>query len=92
MIESDVKRAVKKLLTEIGAYWFMPVPTGYGARTVDFLVCWRGAFYGIETKRPGVDQPTPEQALAMSKIVHAGGAACLENDPALPAVRRMFNL
>ena len=39
MLERHVKEALKKYLKEIGAYYFMPVQTGYGAATVDFLVC-----------------------------------------------------
>lgn len=49
--EGKVKKEIKTYLDSIGAYYFMPVPMGYGKRTVDFLVCWRGAFIAIEAKR-----------------------------------------
>jgi len=92
LIERDVKRPLKKLLDEIGAYQFWPVQTGYGAATIDVLFCWRGQFYGVETKRPGVDHATLRQKQVMAAIELAGGRCCLENDPALPAVRGMLEL
>lgn len=90
MIEAHVKAAVKAYLKEIGAYYFMPVQMGYGSTTLDFLVCHKGRFYGIETKRPGMNKVTPMQGCVMSDIAHAGGGVCLENDPALPKVRELI--
>lgn len=92
MIERDVKRPLRKLLEEIGAYQFWPVPTGFGARTIDVLFCWQGRFYGVETKRPGVEQATVAQNRVMSLIQSAGGRTCIENNPELPAVKRMLGL
>ena len=91
MIEKHVKDALRAYLKEIGAYYFMPVQTGYGATTLDFLICHRGVFYGVETKRPGIARPTPAQAVCMSQIVHAGGAVCLENSIGLETVRKMIH-
>lgn len=71
--EAKVKDDVKKYLTSIGAYFFMPVQTGYGQPTLDFLVCYRGLFYAIETKKPGVKDPSPRQRLIMRQINRAGG-------------------
>lgn len=51
--EGKIKAKVKAYLDSIGAYYFMPVQVGYGKRTLDFLVCWRGEFWAIETKAPG---------------------------------------
>jgi hypothetical protein len=49
--EADVKAEVKKILAKLGAWWFMPVQTGYGVKGVpDFVVCVDGRFVGIETK------------------------------------------
>lgn len=64
----------------------MPVQTGYGAATVDFLVCYRGRFYGIETKRPG-KYLTPRQFLIMQTIRDAGGDAWMENSTGLELTR-----
>jgi hypothetical protein len=53
----------------------MPVPIGFGAPTLDFLVLVNGHFLGIEAKAPGKN-PTPRQLLTMQAIVDAGGT-CL---------------
>lgn len=50
-LERVTKEDIKAYLTEIGAEYFMPVQTGYGARTVDILGCLRGHFFAIEVKR-----------------------------------------
>lgn len=86
--EGLIKRALKKYLTEIGAYYYMPVPVGYGAPTIDFLVCHKGKFYGIETKREGVGKPTPRQAHVLNEIVAHGGGAWVENSLGLEETRR----
>jgi hypothetical protein len=91
LIEADVKRAVKAYLKNLGAYQFWPVQTGYGSATIDCLVCYRGRFYGIETKRPGVKEPTPRQGCVMREITEAGGEVCLENSPGLEAVRKLLS-
>lgn len=72
MLEKTVKTAVKKRLTEIGAYQFWPVMMGMGTRTIDCLGCYKGQFYGIETKAPG-KEPTLAQTITMKKIHEAGG-------------------
>lgn len=90
MSEKLVKEAVKKYLREIGAYYFMPVQMGYGATTLDFLVCYQGMFFGIETKREGVNSATLQQACVMRDIARSGGGVVLENDPAIPKVREMI--
>lgn len=90
MAEKHVKEALKKYLKKIGAYYYMPVPMGYGASTVDFLVCHKGKFYGIETKREGVHSTTVRQACVLRQIAEAGGGVILENSTELENVRRAF--
>ena len=77
--EAKLKDDVRLYLTKIGAYWFMPVQTGYGQSTVDFLVCYKGRFYGIETKVRG-RAPTPRQLQKIREIVAAGGEAFVAYD------------
>lgn len=72
ILEKEVKDRVKRHLKKHGAYWFMPVQTGYGSTTLDFLVCHRGRFLAIETKRPG-KQMTARQRVVAEKIEEAGG-------------------
>jgi hypothetical protein len=70
--EATVKKVVRKILKEVGAYSFWPVQMGMGARTVDVLVCYRSKFFGFEIKAPG-EKPTALQSLCMRKIMEAGG-------------------
>lgn len=70
--EGKVKAKVKKILAQHDAYFFMPVQTGYGATTVDFLVCVYGFFLGIETKA-GKGKVTDRQEDVMQEIKNAGG-------------------
>lgn len=72
--EGKVKENIKKWLKAQGAYFFMPVQTGYGAATLDILVCYKGKFIGIEVKAPG-KKPTKRQELCMNEIRAAGGYA-----------------
>jgi hypothetical protein len=53
-------------------YTFWPVPSGFGASSIDCLVCFRGVFIGIETKAPG-KKPTPRQKLTIAEIEGSGG-------------------
>ena len=73
--EVKVKKKVKEALQEIGAYYAMPVGTGFGnAGVPDFLVCVRGMFIGIECKANG-NKPTALQLHHMMQIRKAGGLA-----------------
>lgn len=77
--EGEIKLKIKDVLDELGAYWFMPVPTGYGKRTLDFLCCHRGYFFAIEAKRPGKEE-TKFQAITAGEMRAAGGTVFLVND------------
>ena len=77
--EAVVKAQVKKLLTEHGAYYHMPVQNGMGAPSLDFICCHRGCYFGIETKA-GNKKPTPRQENTMNQIRLAGGLAFLVNE------------
>ena len=70
--EGKVKRKVKELLSAYGAYWFCPVQTGMGARTLDFLGAHSGRFFAIETKAPGKHMTEQQRAIA-DRIEKAGG-------------------
>lgn len=73
--EGKVKKQIREYLDEIGAYRFMPVQMGMGARTLDILCCVQGRFIGIEVKRPGITDPSPLQRITIKKIADAGGVA-----------------
>lgn len=70
--EAKVKAKVKELLKAYEAYWHCPVQNGMGSPALDFWVCHKGRFCGIETKAPG-KRPTPRQLLTIQTVQDAGG-------------------
>ncbi len=80
--EGNVKEKVKPLLTkyEPAIYYFMPRGTTYGTSGVpDFIGCFEGRFFGIETKA-GSNKPTAMQVHQMSLIEGAGGRSFVVNE------------
>ena len=85
--EGKVKVRVKKILTEAGAYYAMPVASGYGnAGTPDFLVCYRCQFLAIETKANG-GKPTALQEATMQRIRDAGGRVLVIDETNVETLR-----
>lgn len=72
--EGKVKKKISELLKKHGAYYEMPVPTGFGKSGLDYIGCHEGRFFSIEAKAPG-NRPTPRQELTIQTIRDAGGAA-----------------
>src|SRR6516164_5464332 len=70
--EFKVKAKLKEHLRKQGAYWFMPVQTGYGSTSLDFLACFVGEFVAYECKARG-GKLTPRQELVARQINAAGG-------------------
>lgn len=77
--EKYVKAQVKKLLVKHGAYYHMPVQSGFGAPSLDFVGCHKGRFFAVETKRPG-KKMTSRQELTTETMQEAGGAVFLVGD------------
>lgn len=78
--EAKVKKKVKEKLTDMGAYWAMPVTGGYGASGIpDFMICHKGFFIGIETKS-GKKKPTTLQQHNLDRLSTAGGLALIINE------------
>ncbi len=73
--EGKVKKAVREILdpyVEAGLmYYNMPVPTGYGEPMLDFVGCFMGDFFAIETKAPG-EKLTPRQEFTKERMEKAG--------------------
>ena len=89
--EGYVKNKVREYLRSLGdVYYVMPVQTGYGVATLDFLICRRGAFIGLETKA-GHGKMTPRQAQIARYIEAAGGRALLVNEDNLGALSRYID-
>ena len=80
--EAKFKGAVKKYLTSIGAYWYMPVSNGMGrVGCPDFLICYKGRFVACETKAPGRrGNTTPNQDREIERIQGAEGVALVVED------------
>lgn len=88
--EGAIKREINKLLDKYGCYRFMPVPTRFGKKTIDYLVCAGGYFLGIEAKAPG-GKPTPLQEITLEQIHQAGGMIIVVDGPvSLQALERML--
>ena len=86
--ESKVKARVKKILTELGAYYAMPVTGGFGNSGVpDFLICIKGKFYGIECKANG-GKPTALQLKHLDDIRKAGGVALVIDETNVENLRK----
>jgi hypothetical protein len=77
--EGKVKDRVKKLLKEYNAYYHMVVTNGMGSPTLDFIGCYHGKFFAIETKAHN-KQMTDRQELTATVMREAGGAVFLIND------------
>jgi len=102
ILEAVVKKSVKSVLNEWGAYDCWPVPRGFGARTVDCLACVPmkitpgmvgktvGLFVAIEAKREGVNKPTKAQQAVFDKVIAAKGSTVLVNKAAVDEVRSLI--
>jgi hypothetical protein len=62
--EGRVKKQIRDWLREKGAYFFSPVQQGYGASTLDILVCWKGEFVAIEVKAENKNLTGRQEAIA----------------------------
>lgn len=80
--EGKVKAAVKAFLKAKGAWFCMPMGTGFGNSGVpDFITCWNGRFIAIETKAPGKRNNTAVlQDKQIMAIHQAGGVAVVIDD------------
>lgn len=84
--EGRVKDAIRKLLAKYdGMYFYMPVPSGYGRTTIDFLGCYRGRFFAIEAKAPG-KKPTLKQSDALQAIAAAMGKTFVVDNVSSPVL------
>ena len=76
--EGLTKADIKKYLdgNRPDCYYFMPVQMGYGKRTLDFLICWRGQFIACEAKKKGGKAQAFQRKIARD-INAAGGIALI---------------
>jgi hypothetical protein len=88
MLEKTIKTAVKKRLTELGAYQHWPVQNGMGTPCLDCHGCLNGLYFAIETKRPGL-KPTVRQEITIAQIRAAGGTVFVVDS--LEKARALFH-
>lgn len=92
--ESIVKADCKAILDDLGAWHFMPVPTGYGRRGIpDIIACVPriitladvgrrlGLFAGLECKAADWMEPTKWQIKELTAIDGAGGLTSVLGAP-----------
>jgi len=78
--EKAVKIKIQAILKDLGAYYAMPIGTGYGnAGVPDFLICLNGSFIAIEAKA-GKGKTTALQEKNLRLIREAGGCALIVNE------------
>lgn len=88
--EAKVKKQIRAILDGFGAYYAMPIGSGYGNSGVpDFLVCYKGWFVGIEAKA-GKGKTTALQDMNLEKITAAGGLTLIVNEFNLQAVNNLL--
>ena len=88
--EADVKKRVKEILTELGAWYYMPVPTGYGVQGIpDFIVCYEGLFIAIETKFGG-NKCSKWQEIRLREIDEHGGLALVIDETDVERLERQM--
>lgn len=80
--EGKIKKKIRELLDSYKPrlYYYMPVPGGYGRTTIDYLICARGIFVGIEAKGKPGQGPTARQEGVIEDITQAGGTVFVIND------------
>ncbi len=94
--EGKTKAAINRALAKFKSlYKFMPVPSGYGPSSLDYIVCFRGRFISIEAKAPG-KKPTPRQAMTMDKMEQAGATVFVIDNtdqlgPLIEALEKLEN-
>lgn len=89
--EAKVKKQIRAILDGYGAYYAMPIGSGYGNSGVpDFLVCYRGWFIGIEAKA-GKGKTTALQDLNLDKIKKSGGLTLIINEFNLQGVNSLLD-
>lgn len=90
--EKKVKDKVKKMLVEVGAYYFMPATGGYGKSGVpDLVACIKGKFVGIECKA-GKGKPTALQEKNLMDISCTGGYAVAVNENGLEDLKTFLQV
>lgn len=88
--EAKVKKQIRQIIDEFGAYYAMPIGTGYGQSGVpDFLICHKGRFIAVEAKA-GKGKTTLLQEAHLERIRNAGGITLIINETNLQQLREQL--
>ena len=88
--EAKVKKQIRQIIEECGAYYAMPIGTGYGQSGVpDFLICHKGRFIAVEAKA-GKGKTTLLQEAHLERIQTAGGTTMIINETNLQQLREQL--
>jgi hypothetical protein len=88
--EGKQKSRVKKILDELGCYYFFPIGGQYSARGVpDIIVCLDGLFVGLEIKA-GKNKATALQLREIERIKSAGGFALVVDDSNIDELKELL--
>lgn len=74
-VKKEIKDGLARIRAHVPVYEFWPVQMGYGARTVDLLLCFRGRFFAFEVKANSLSPMTANQKLVLKQVIEAGGGA-----------------
>ena len=78
--EAKVKAKVRRMLDEMGIYYFFPPANGYGRAGIpDIIGCCLGRFIAIECKA-GKNTTTALQERELQRIADAGGFTFIANE------------
>lgn len=88
--EADVKKEVKRLLTEHKWMYWMPPGSAFGQSTVDFHALKDGAFMAIETKF-GANTATALQLKHLRAVRDNGGTALVVSDDRMDSFAELLN-
>ena len=90
--ESKVKAKIKKILDEVGAWYFMPIGGPYARAGIpDFVGCLNGRLFAIEAKA-GKGKTTALQDREIEKIKASGGFAIVVNENNLAELKSLLTV
>lgn len=85
--EAKTKQQVRKLLDELGVYYFFPPANGYGRAGIpDVVGCINSIFFAVECKA-GKNTTTALQDRELAKIEDAGGIAFVARENNIEELR-----
>jgi Holliday junction resolvase len=90
--ESKVKDKLRKHLTQLGIYHFMPPANGFGRAGIpDIIGCYNGQFVAFECKA-GKNIPTALQERELRNIQAAKGWAFVINEDNVDRIEELLRM